>query len=533
LLSDLDVEATAEVLQGIQLTAEVCGKLRFADFELDLDAVELYHRGTKVGVQRKPLEVLVDLVRRGNRTVAKADLLARVWPGVRVSEHALVSAIRDLRRALGDSEIPHRIVITERGRGFRFVAPMAEMKTPRGICTNEEKPFVDREEVMGRLLSGLRASMAGTLQVTFLAGPAGIGKTRAGRELIREARPFQVEVHSGRCYAGDGAAPFWPWRHIVRNSIDRARSIPSLDRAIRHIARSAPELAGDHPRDAHEDLDGAEARFRLFDAIARLLRTLSEQRPVLLVIEDLHWADDASLLLLEFLSQDLLGARIHLVLTFRDTDVGADHPLTTVLGAAAGRPSTERIDLVGLRRESVATLLEDDFGRAPAPSFLDRAFRATGGNPFFVTELARLISRGEVDPTAPDSEVPLPVRVRDAVRLRLRARSHDCNRLLTVASVIGGEFEAAPLAHACGLSHGDTLDLLDEAVSAALLSRVAGSTESYLFVHDLVRETLYREMGPSERVRTHRQMAEALEGTAKRAPLGLPGLPRWRSLRDP
>jgi predicted ATPase len=254
---------------------------------------------------------------------------------------------------------------------------------------------------------------------------------------------------------------------------------------------------------------------------------------VLLVIEDLHWADDASLLLLEFLSQDLLGARIHLVLTFRDTDVGADHPLTTVLGAAAGRPSTERIDLVGLRRESVATLLEDDFGRAPAPSFLDRAFRATGGNPFFVTELARLISRGEVDPTAPDSEVPLPARVRDAVRLRLRARSHDCNRLLTVASVIGGEFEAGPLAHACGLSHGDTLDLLDEAVSAALLSRVAGSTESYLFVHDLVRETLYREMGPSERVRTHRQMAEALEGTAKRAPLGLPGLPRWRSLRDP
>ncbi len=503
-----------EVRRDDQRRAEACEKLRFADFELDLDALELCHRGIKVAVQRKPLEVLAELVRRCDRTVAKAELLERVWPGVRVSEHALTSAIRDLRRALGDSESPHRIVITDRGRGFRFVAPVAEERISRRISSDEEQPFVDREEVMGRLLSGLRASMAGNLHVTFLAGPAGIGKTRAALELIREARGLQVEIHSGRCYAGDGATPFWPWLHIVRNSVDRARSIPSLERVIQHVAWIAPELARDHAPEAHGDLDRAEARFRLFDAVGHLLRTLSEQRAVLVVIEDLHWADDASLLLLDFLSQSLVGARIHFVVTFRDTEVGADHPLTTVLGAAAGRPSTERIDLVGLRRESVGELLKDDCGQEPTPSFLDRAFQATGGNPFFVTELVGLVARGEIDPTAPDSEVPLPARVRDAVRLRLRARSDGCNRLLTVASVIGRELEAAPLARACGLSHGDTLDLLDEAVSAALLSRVAGRKDRYFFVHDLVRETLYREMGASERVRTHRQMAEALEELA-------------------
>ena len=182
-----------------------------------------------------------------------------------------------------------------------------------------------------------------------------------------------------------------------------------------------------------------------------------------------------------------------------------------MLGAVAGHSGSERIDLVGLRSDSVAQILALAAGREPARGFAEKVQRATAGNPFFVSEIARLVASGQLNATLENAEVPVPARVRDAVRLHLKQRSSACEDLLKLASVTRRQFELFLLTAAFGKSQSHTLELLDEAESAGLLRRVSSDPGCYDFVHDLVRETLYRDLTRLERVSLHRKVATALE----------------------
>jgi DNA-binding winged helix-turn-helix (wHTH) protein len=500
----------------------------FGQFELDGAAYELRRGGVAVKIQRKPLDVLLHLVQHRERTVPRSELLASLWPGVRVSEEALASALRDLRRALGDTDRADPIIETRRGHGYRFVAPVTdcdgsvapEAASPNGGGASSgrqpaawQRAFVDREDVMGLLRDALEGTTRGETHVSFVAGPAGIGKTRAAEELVRAAEAGGIEAHVGSCYEWDGATPYWPWLQVVRACVasrDASRLRASLGTALPFLAWIAPELVEPGAAELRADLDGSEARFRLFDAMARFLRKITEERPLLIVLEDLHWGDEATLLLLEFIVQEVRDARLLLLGTFRD--VGPEHTLTRVLGASARRPTSERIDLGGLRRDSVRLLLSAAAQREPSPSFAEAVFAATGGNPFFVVELTRLVAMGALDPMSSADVMPVPARVRDAIRLQLKRLPPECDALLALASIAGHEFHSTVLAHASSSSPTRTLELLALAEAAGVLTAAPDGGGKFSFIHHLTRQTIRQELRTADRMRLHRRMAEALEG---------------------
>ncbi|HMI92868.1 MAG TPA: AAA family ATPase, partial [Polyangiales bacterium] len=486
----------------------------FEDFALDLANGELRRADERVPIQSKPLALLGYLLQTRGRVATKDELLAQIWPGVSVSESALTSALRDLRRALGDDVSPHRLIVTIRGKGYRFTGTTAAATQRPEPRASEDGPFVERSEVLAQLGRSLEIAAHGALRISLLAGPAGIGKTRTALELARIARSRGIEVVLSRCYGGDGATPFWPWLKLVRRAWLEleADALSARERTLLQPLAGVPsEPASDGTESERRDSDRLAGRFRLFEAFAALARAYCRARPLVVVIDDLHWGDESSLLLLEFVAQQLHDVPLHLVCALRDGEVGLDHPLARVLGTIAGQTGAERIDLAGLQSESVAALLHAAGGRAPSGAFVDKVQRATAGNPFFVSEIARLIAAGQLDPCEDGKEVPVPSRVRDAVRLHVKRRSDECEALLRLASVVGRHIELVPLASASHVSQTRALELLGEAEGAGLLRRVEARVGRYEFVHDLVRETIYRDLGTSARIELHRQMASALE----------------------
>ena len=499
----------------------------FEDFVLDPERGELRRGEQLVSVRGKPLALLLCLLQQGGRVVGKDALLAQVWPDVTVSDAALTSALRDLRRALNDDASPHRLVVTVRGKGYRFAGlaqpSRHEPGAIRSAAAGERdslanvRPFVERLNVLAQLECSLQAAGSGALRISLIAGPAGIGKTRTALELVRIARARGFEVVIAHCYGGDGATPFWPWLELVRRALPQLehRAFDARERALlAPLASLVPELVAQRKGSERRDEDLLAERFRLFEAFATLVRAYCRVRPMLLLIDDLHWADEASLLLLEFVAVQLKDVPLHMVAAFRDGEVGWAHPLPRVLGVMAAQPSTERVDFSGLSSAAVAALLRAAAGREPSGEFVAKVHQATAGNPFFVSELARLFAAGQLDACEDGAQIPVPARVRDAVRLQVKRRSSECGALLRLASVVGRELELLPLASALGLPQPRALALLDEAEAAGLLQHMEGEPGRYGFVHDLVRETLYRDLGSAARSELHRKMAEAIAAQA-------------------
>jgi DNA-binding winged helix-turn-helix (wHTH) protein/tetratricopeptide (TPR) repeat protein len=496
--------------------------LKFADFEVALDGPELRRAGCSVAIQRKPLELLVYLLQRRTRVVSKAELLEHLWPDLAVTDLTLMSALHDLRRVLDDTDNPHRWIVSTGARDYRFVGAVEEGVAAPPASTerlprSSELPFVERADVMEQLMQSLTAAAAGSRRVSFLAGEAGIGKSRTALEHAEAARQQGFLVCTARCHGGEGVAPFWPWLQIVRSALttrDLQALAPRDRELIKPLAWIAPELAEPLGTDARHDVHLVDSRFRLFEALMVLLRELSRVQPLLVLIDDLHWGDEASLLFMEFLSEHLVQARLHIVAGFRATEAQTNPVLARMLGAVAAHVNTERLDLQGLGRASVAQLLAAASQRPPAQSFVESVYSATHGNAFFVCEIARLVATGQLDVTQQHATVPIPQRVRDAVRPRITRLSEGCRALLKLACVVGGELELLPLSSAAAQAQARTLALLDEAEVAGLLRSDERRVGRYRFAHDLVRETLYRDMTALERAGLHERMALALEALA-------------------
>ena len=363
----------------------------------------------------------------------------------------------------------------------------------------------------------LAGGRGGRGRVVLVAGEPGIGKTRLAEEAARRGAAAGMQVAWGRCHEGGGAPALWPWAQVVRQlagELAPGHLAATLGPSAGWLGQLMPELAGPAPPAGPPPVaDLGAARFQLNRAMAGLLRRAAEARPLLIVVDDLHWADVPSLSLLAFLARELKDARLVVVGTYRDVEVLPGLPLADTLGALAREPVVERIALGGLDRAGVAALIGHTIGRRPAQPLVEAVADRCGGNPFFITELLRLL-QSERRLAGPDAAAAarreVPVGVRDVLRLRLARLPAQTSTFLMVAAVAGRGFDLDLVEAVTGLDDEAALDAAEAAVLAGLVLEDDRAAGRYRFAHALVRETIYEDISRARRARLHARVVDAL-----------------------
>jgi DNA-binding SARP family transcriptional activator len=377
--------------------------------------------------------------------------------------------------------------------------------------------LVGRDDQLAALEGVLVGGRGGRGRVVLVAGEPGIGKTRLAEEAARRAAAAGMQVAWGRCHEGDGAPALWPWVQVMRQlsaGLAPGQLAAMLGPSAAWLGQLLPELDGPTPPSGPLPIaDLAAARFQLNEAVAGLLRRLAEVRPLLVVVDDLHWADVPSLSLLAFLAAELKDARLVVVGTYRDVEALAGQPLAETLGALAREPVVERISLGGLDRAGVARLIGRTIGGRPAEPLVQAVHDRCGGNPFFITELLRLL-QSERALAAPDAAAAarrdIPVGVRDVLRARLARLPAQTGTVLMVAAVAGRRFDLDLVEAVTGLEDEATLDAAEAAVLAGLVLEDDRAAGRYRFAHALVRETIYQDISRARRARLHARVVDAL-----------------------
>ncbi len=375
-------------------------------------------------------------------------------------------------------------------------------------------PFVGRELEIDLLDEALVRARAGHGGLVLVAGEPGIGKTRLADEVGGRARALGVRVFWGRAWEGGGAPPFWPWVQVVRGLVAEVGTdalVPALGDRSRELVRLLPELGECLPPAPRlPEVEAERARFLLFDATAALLRAAAEATPTLLVLDDLHAADSASLLLLLFVARTAPASPLLVLALLREAEMRGSPATADLLAQLAREGRT--LALRGLDETEVGALARGRAGRALAPETVRAIHEATGGNPLFVDEVVRMLL---VEARPADGErlppLPLPEGVRDAIRRRCAPLTAEARAVLGLAAVFGREFELPALAALAAAPAERLIELLSDAIAAGLVAPVAGHPGRYRFAHVLVREALYEDLRPAERLRRHREAGEALE----------------------
>jgi class 3 adenylate cyclase/tetratricopeptide (TPR) repeat protein len=444
-------------------------------------------------------------------------------------EEGLEITLRDLgERLLKDFDQSVRLYqVDAAGLETDFPPPRADpADTQKGLKAGprvgESGSFVGRQRELETLVSALDEAIAGRGRLVMLGGEPGIGKTRIALELAKHAAHQHAEVLWGRCYESEGAPPYWPWVQVIRSYV-RDHDSENLRAIMGSGAINIAEIVDD-VRDRLPDLgargstqDPKQARFRLFDSIATLLRNASESQPLLLVVEDLHAADTDSLLLLEFLASQLLGAKLLLLGTYRDVEVTRQHPLTDVLAELARTQPFERILLGGLSEDETSDFVSARSGAAAPPDLVAALHAQTEGNPLFVTEVVRFLAEeGYLERNAPSTrsswQARIPERVREVIGQRLNRLSETSLRALTLAAVIGRSFRFEQLrALLDDVTEDQLVDALEEGLAFRLIEEVSDTVGRHQFAHALIRETLIGELSTARRVRLHARIAQVLE----------------------
>jgi tetratricopeptide (TPR) repeat protein len=385
--------------------------------------------------------------------------------------------------------------------------------------------FVGRERELAELAGALDAARTGRGGLYLLSGEPGIGKTRLAERCADVAAARGFAVLWGRCWESGGAPTYWPWVQVLRGAVQGCNApalLQAASRIVAHLGQFVPELAPDLPASGWApDLPfdtPEQARVVLFDAVQTVLATLASERPLLVILDDLHAADESSLLLLQYLARELQQSAALILATHRDWEMHRAPAMRRLLGGLAR--TSQHLPLHGLAEPEVARFMEAGARGAVQPrSLVSAVHRTTGGNPFFLQEVVRLLeTRGhyEAPPQPVDEPLGVPLRVRETVRRRLESLSGRCSAMLPVAAVVGHEFDRVVLGQVCGVSSEPLLSLLDEAVGAGVLVHLGG--HRYKFSHGIIREALCDAIPAGERARVHARVGEVLESRSPSDP---------------
>ena len=381
---------------------------------------------------------------------------------------------------------------------------------PAVLARNERGPFVGRSAPLQQLHSLWEEAARNRGGLAILAGEPGIGKTRLAARVAASAQRDDAVVLYGRADE-ESTSPYQPFIEALRHysahcpRLVEEAGLPPV--AAHEVARLVPELG---PCSAPDDEQHERSRHELLNALVRLLLHAAQSQRLLLVVEDLHWADVPSLLLLRQLVRRAAGSALLVIATYSDLEIDASGPLARMLVDLRREPGVQAIQLDGLPAAETAALLAAHAGRGDVDdAFAQRLFEQTGGNPFFIEQL--LHAPPAAPPVAP---VAVPEGVKDVIGRRLDRLAPATLEALTLAAVLGSDFRLATL-HAVDMesSQEDLIAALEEAVAARLILEDPDEVDRFSFTHALVRQTLYERPIASRRVRLHRRVAVSLEAS--------------------
>ena len=356
------------------------------------------------------------------------------------------------------------------------------------------RSFVGRERELAELRHALAEAESSRGGVVAVTGDAGIGKTRLLQEVAQAAAAGGSAVHSGRCWEEGGAPAYWPWIQVVR----------SAGGDFAEIARASARTTG-------EQADPESLRFALFDAVARFFLDGAGGRPTVIVLEDLHAADEASLLLLRFLGQAIGDAAVAVLCTYRDGEPRVRELSSVFAGVVR---VARRIVLRGLTRVEVEAYVAGALGGSATPALAERLHSLTGGNPFFLGELVRGVDVDELirwgDSERADRALRLPEEVRAVIRRRIDRLSPEASSLLQLAAVAGRELDLAVLGRISRIGASRLVDAVDEALEAGVVA-IGPDGRRHVFAHELFRETLYGDLSARRRAELHLELGSVLE----------------------
>ena len=390
---------------------------------------------------------------------------------------------------------------------------MSDLATEGG---NQHRPILGRARELDVFRAAFDRMLAGRRQLVLISGEPGIGKTRCAEALADVAEDQGALVLWGRCHEEAGAPPYWPWVQILRayvdaSSLDEVRL--NMGAAAKDIAALVPELID--PSHRTHQMPGAladanPARFRTFDAIRQFFHQATQQVPITLVLDDLHWADAPSLSLLEFLSQELLLSRLLIVGTYRDGDSSGKTPLLSTLGGLSRDSDGQRVHLAGLSQIAIGEVAERICGIVLSESAIGTIYQRTDGNPLFAIELIKVLMDESAGVEIAAAPTKIPAGVRETIGRRLSRLSDRCNELLGIAAVYGRQFTAREIAAAVDEDVQRVLSGLTPAVHAGIVQSNVDASGSYQFTHALIRETIYEDLPAVDRLRLHGRAGDAL-----------------------
>lgn len=378
------------------------------------------------------------------------------------------------------------------------------------------RPIVGRARELDVFRAAIGRMLAGRRQLVLISGEPGIGKTCCAEALADMAQDQGALVFWGRCHEEGGAPSYWPWVQILRAYID-ATSLDgvrlNLGTAAKDIAALVPEILDSSQRtyDVPSAIaDSSPARFRAFDAIRQFFHQASQQAPITLILDNLHWADAPSLSLLEFLSQELLSSRLLIVGTYRDADASGKTPLHRTLGGLRRNSDIERVHLARLSQSAIAEVAERLCDVCLSQPAIKLIYEKTDGNPLFAIELIKVL----IDESA-GSEIGamlarIPAGVHETIGRRLIRLSDRCNEVLCVAAVHGRQFTAREIAVAMDEDMQCVLAGLEPAIQAGIVQSNLDVSGGFQFTHALIRETIYEDLPTVDRMRLHGRAGDAL-----------------------